>query len=160
MQVVPSSNSWSETDGDVTIRPPGPDDVAVLVEGRDDAETRRWLPQPEEGSEPSPGPTACIVVDGGVVGWVAYDTERDWLRPGEVNIGYAVFAPHRRRGYASRALQLLLAHLARTGEYHFARASIDRGNGASIGVAVKAGFTLVDSDDNGVDYLRAIEPTD
>jgi len=57
-------------------------------------------------------------------------------------------------------LQLLLAHLARTGEYHFARASIDRGNGASIGVAVKAGFTLVDSDDNGVDYLRAIEPTD
>jgi hypothetical protein len=78
------------TDGVVTLRPPRPGDAQLLVEGRD-AEFFRWL---GPGGE-SPSPVACVWVDDELVGWVDYDVERDWLRPGEVNV---VTTSFRRRG--------------------------------------------------------------
>ena len=122
------------SDGVVTLCPPGIGDAASLIEGRDD-ESRRWLGP--ESSEPAP--TACIIVNGDVVGWVDYDTDREWLQAGEINIGYNVFADPRRRGYAARAIELLIEYLGRTTNYCTATLLINAENIASLAVAAKLG---------------------
>ncbi len=126
------------TDGVVTLCRPAPGDAAVLIAGRDE-EFHRWL---GEGS-PEPAPTACIVVDDAIVGWVDHDTDadHDWLLPGEVNIGYHLFAPARGQGYATRALELLLRHLAADTDHRTATLLIALGNERSLAVAARADFT-------------------
>ena len=124
------------TDGVVTIRPPMPDDAAVLIAGRDE-EFHRWL-GPGTGE---PRPTACIVDDDEIVGWIDYEAGRDWLPHGAVNIGYALFAPARGNGYATRAIVLLLEHLAAQPDVDTATVLIDPANVRSLAVAERAGFT-------------------
>jgi RimJ/RimL family protein N-acetyltransferase len=133
----------SLTDGVVTIRSPLPGDAELLVAGRDE-EFHRWL----GAGDPSPRPTACIVVDDEIVGWVDYETGLPWLLPGEVNVGYSVFSPHRGNGYATRAVKLLLGHLAAAGEYHTAALVIAPDNVRSLAVAERAGF-VADADVDG-----------
>lgn len=57
-----------------------------------------------------PRPVPCVWVDDQLVGWVDYDldADHDWLGPGEVNVGYYLFPAARGKGYASRAVELLL----------------------------------------------------
>jgi RimJ/RimL family protein N-acetyltransferase len=131
------ADTFSLTDGVVTIRSPVDGDAAILIAGRDE-QFHRWLGP----GAPTPAPVACIVVKGEIVGWVDYDDEHDhdWLEPGEVNVGYHVFARHRGRGYATRAVELLMQHLAAATENHTASLCIDPKNEPSLAVARRAGF--------------------
>jgi RimJ/RimL family protein N-acetyltransferase len=125
------------TDGVVTLRAPGPGDVNLLVAGRDE-EFFRWFGP----GATAPRPVACVWVDGRLVGWVDYDVDpdHDWLRPGEVNVGYYLFPTARGRGNASRAVELLLEHLKRDTEHKVATLLIHPENARSLALASRLGF--------------------
>jgi len=139
------------TDGVVTLRPPRPGDSQALIEGRDE-EFFRWL---GPGAE-TPQPVACVWVGGELVGWVDYDVEHHWLEPGQVNVGYYLFPGARGKGYAFRAVQLLLAHLARDTEHRVATLLIDPGNVASLAVARRVGFAEAGEIDGQLFFTRAV----
>ena len=125
------------SDGIVDLRTPTPADSEQIVAERD-ADSFRWF-GPGGGN---PRPAACIWAEDDLVGWVDYDTDddHDWLEPGEVNVGYCVFPAARGRGYASRAVELLLGHLARDSEHTTATLLIHPENTPSLGVARRLGF--------------------
>jgi RimJ/RimL family protein N-acetyltransferase len=125
-------------DGLVTVRPSASDDVHALVAGRDEV-FHRFLGD----GDSDPRPTGCIVVGGVVVGWVDYDHDRSWLEPDEVNVGYNVFAPFRGHGYATRAVRLLMRHLAVDTEWQVASLLIHPENERSLALARRAGFERV-----------------
>ena len=124
-------------DGVVTLRPFVADDRQLILDQRD-AECERWL---GPGS-PDPSPTACIEVNGDVVGWIDADLAPEWLRPGEANVGYSIFPAHRGNGYAARAVRLLAAELSERG-LRWALLVIDVQNQASMGVARAAGAEVL-----------------
>ena len=107
----------------------------MLVEGRDD-EFFRWL---GPGAE-IPSPAACVWVSDQLVGWVDYDVERDWRKPGEVNGGHDLFPEARQKGYASRAVELLLLHLGDETEHNVATLLIHPENERSLRLARRLGF--------------------
>lgn len=138
IEVTPLSGALS--DGVVVLRASTSADFAVVSASHDDA-GRRYL------GDPHPDPWACIVVDDEVVGWIDYDYGREWLEPTEVNIGFMVFAAFRRKGYALRALRLLVdKHLLDT-ECTRATMLIEPDNSPSLAVAQKSGFIEEDSVD-------------
>ena len=87
-------------------------------------------------------PRSCRLfwVDEQLAGWVDYDLEHDWLRPGQVNVGYHLFPAARGKGYASRALVLLLRHLERDTEHGVATLLIHPENLRSLALAHRLGF--------------------
>lgn len=141
------------TDGVVTLRSPRPGDAPLLVEGRDD-EFFRWL---GPGAE-TPSPVACVWVDDELVGWVDYDLERDWLRPGEVNVGYYLFPAARGHGYGSRAVELLLLHLSSATQHTVATLVIDPENGRSLRLARRLGFVEQGEVARGRFFARDVRP--
>lgn len=138
----------------VTIRPVRDGDAAALIAGRDE-EFHRFLGE----GDPNPQPTGVIAVDDAVVGWVDYDTDRAWLHPGEVNIGYNVFAAHRGKGYATRAVELLLRHLAEETDHTTATFLIDAANLKSRALARRLGCGVPVAFDGNRYYKRPIRPT-
>lgn len=141
------------TDGVVQLRRPSAGDAALLIAGRD-REFRRFLGN--GSAEPQPTAIVSIPADR-VIGWLDVDTDRDWLAPGEINIGYNIFEEHRRRGYARRSLALLLVHLRRADEVTAATLLIDPANNPSIGLADRVGFTQVGDIDGQLLYRRPVE---
>jgi RimJ/RimL family protein N-acetyltransferase len=123
------------TDGVVTIEPPRRGDARLLAEGRDE-EFFRWF---GPGAE-NPDPVACVRVDDELVGWVDYDGRRDWLQPGEVNVGYYLFPSARGKGFALRAVELLLLHLSRDTHHTVATLLIHPENEQSLRLARRLGF--------------------
>lgn len=139
------------TDGIVTIRRPEAGDARLLIAGRDEVFSR-WL---GPGSE-NPQPTACIVVDGRVVGWVDFDSDREWLEPDAVNVGYNLFAPHRGKGYATRAVQLLVHHMAMRTKTVTASLLINAGNERSLRLAERTGFVPTGEVNGDRYFLRQV----
>lgn len=142
------------TDGVVTIRRASAGDVDVLVAGRD-AEFHRFLGE----GDPDPQPTACVVADGAVVGWVDFDHDRAWLGSDEVNVGYSILPEHRGRGYGTRAVRLLLAHLAENTDWRVATLLIHPDNEHSLALARRAEFTRVGDLDGNPYWKKLIPPT-
>lgn len=126
------------SDGAVLLRPFTSEDEDVLLGGRDE-ESLRFLGT----GDLHPSPAAYVVVNGSVVGWVDYDVERPWLEAGEVNLGYNLFAPFRGNGYASRAVKLLMKHLATDTAWDVATLLIHPDNTRSLALARRLAFTLV-----------------
>ena len=135
MRDVADPELQAVTDGVVTLRPPHPGDAQLLVEGRD-GEFFRWL---GPGAD-SPSPVACVWVGAELIGWIDYDLEHDWLRPGEVNLGYYLFPAARGKGYLARAVELLLLYLGRETEHDVATLVIDPENARSLALARRLGF--------------------
>ena len=81
------------------------------------------------------------------------DDVHDWLQPGEVNVGYFLFAPARGKGYASRAVGLLLELLTRDTEHTAATLLIHPENGPSLALAHRLAFTRT-ADVDGQAFFR------
>jgi RimJ/RimL family protein N-acetyltransferase len=148
---VTGADLHPRSDGTVTLRAPTIEDLALLEEGRD-AEFFRWLGAQADMAHP----LACLVVDDQVTGWIDYDVARPWLEKGEVNIGYFLLVPYRRKGYATRALELLVAYLSDETDHRIATLLIDTRNERSLAVARRAGFSQVDDIGGGSFYFKRI----
>lgn len=148
-----SPRAWRIDDGVLAVRPPRPGEVELLEAARD-PEATRWLGPVTRDFQPK----AVIDVAGEPVGWVDFDTERDWLEPGAVNCGYFVLPQQRRRGYATRAVKLLVHWLALEGRFAVATLLIRRENEASRAVARAAGFTVARELDMNSLFSRSITP--
>ena len=61
---------------------------------------------------------------------------------GEVEIGYGIVPSRQRRGYATEAVQAMVADILRTDGVHIVTANVDLDNPASIRVLQKSGMTL------------------
>lgn len=141
------------TDGVVTLRWFEPSEAPLIIAGRD-AAFRRFI---GEGSA-VPSPELSIVVEGTVVGWVDHDRDDDrwWLAPEEVNIGYHVFPAHRARGYATRAVRLMLDHLRDDTDWDVATLLIHPENVPSLLVAERNGFQRADDVDGRTFWRRRL----
>lgn len=152
MTVLAEPGLQVSSDGVVTLRPPCPGDAQLLVAGRDE-EFFKWL---GPGSE-TPSPVACVWVGDELVGWVDYDLDHDWLEPGEVNVGYYLFPVARGKGYASRAVELLLLHLSRNTEHTLASLVIDPENARSLKLARRLGFVERGEVEKGLYFVREVQ---
>jgi GNAT superfamily N-acetyltransferase len=135
LAVMARSQPLISTDGVVTLKPPRRGDARLLVEGRDE-QFFRWV---GPGAE-VPSPAACVWVGDELVGWVDYDLDHEWLKPGEVNVGYYLFPAARGKGFASRAVELMLLHLQRDTEHTVATLVIHPDNTRSLALARRLEF--------------------
>jgi RimJ/RimL family protein N-acetyltransferase len=141
-------------DGVVRLRPLEPSDADAWLAGEDD-EIRRWLQLPR--------PSTRLDVEATIETWA-----RSWRDAGRVRhfgvwemesgalaggvelrvrgdtayLTYVVFAPHRRRGYATRAVRLAVIHAEQTLPVEWLVIIVAADNEAAKGVAVAADFRL------------------
>lgn len=73
-----------------------------------------------------------------------------------MNIGYHVFPAHRRRGYAARAVRLMLDHLTTDTDYRVATLVIHPENVPSLLVAERNGFERAEDVDGRTFWRRRL----
>jgi RimJ/RimL family protein N-acetyltransferase len=78
------------------------------------------------------------------------------VQPGEVNVGYYLFPGARRKGYAARAVELLLLHLRDHTEHTTAALVIHRENVLSLRLAQRLGFVQRGELDRGLFFVREV----
>jgi RimJ/RimL family protein N-acetyltransferase len=142
-------------DGVVRLRPLQPSDAGAWLAGEDD-EIRRWFQFPRASTPPD--------VEGAIEAW-----SRSWREHGRVRhfgmwavesgalvggvelrergegaayLSYQVFAPYRRKGYATRAVRLAVIHAEQALPVERLVIITDVGNVAAQGVALAADFRL------------------
>lgn len=146
------------TGGGVQLREWRADDLADLVVLLDEPDVARWTPMPspfdlEAGRAylararqlrmSGQRIQLAITVDGGTpLGEVLLFGMDVRLR--EAELGYLVGAAYRRRGLASRALNLLVGYARSTLRLNRLLLRIDAANAASCAVARRCGFRLAD----------------
>jgi len=143
------------SDGVITLRAKGRDDVDTLVAICQDPEISRWTRVPSPYTRPdAEGWMAASELDrqaGRGIDWLAVDERGDVLasiavqhiRPDERvgEIGYWVVAPARGRGVATRAVRLAAGWALRELGLETLELITHEDNAASQGVARAAGFT-------------------
>ncbi len=77
------------------------------------------------------------------VGMIEANVRVPGLLPHAANISYGLYPGARSRGYATRAVQLMVAYLAERDGVRAAVIQIDRQNTRSVRVAERAGFRFV-----------------
>jgi RimJ/RimL family protein N-acetyltransferase len=77
--------------------------------------------------------------EGEDVGWIAHYTAAPNF--GWIEIGVAIGPPHRNRGYASEAVQILTDYLFLSRDLNRLQAIADKNNAASLRVFERSGFT-------------------
>ena len=71
---------------------------------------------------------------------------------GEVEIGYGIVPSRQRRGYATEAVQAMVADVLQMDDVHTVTANVDLDNPASIRVLRKCGMTLCAQDQQQATY--------
>jgi RimJ/RimL family protein N-acetyltransferase len=153
----------------VVLRPLTPDDIEEWIAGDDfpgsvargnvERAIAGWAESWRTGG-PVRHWAICDQETGAIVGGVEL---RD-LGDGKVDLSYAVFAAWRRRGIATRACRLALAHAAGVMGCRNAVVKVRQGNAASLAVARKLGATVsgmevTEGGDISVVLRLALEPT-
>ncbi len=164
------------SDGVVTLRPIVIADAEAHLAGEDD-ELAHWLNGGRGTLESvvahfdrcelrwrnnGASRTFAIVdaVSGTLAGTIDAHTRQPYLAVGQANLAYGVYPDWRKRGYATRAVELVCRFLAESELAKCAVIRVDPENVASAGVARRAGFAFshtTEDDDGRVDwYLRAV----
>ncbi len=138
----------SVTDGRIRIRPPQMDDADLLLGEAGDANFGFGVVSLAGESDESGAP----------LGWVACDQQHDWLRPDEVLLRYSLDAAARRSEYSTRAIQLLMHHLATDAGCRTAALRIDPDDNRAAAIAIAAGFTRRSRIDGDLIFARPVPP--
>jgi RimJ/RimL family protein N-acetyltransferase len=136
------------SDGRLTLRPPGPDDVAAITAACQDPEIARWTRVPRPYTEAQA--RAWLQSENEGVRLLVFDREDRLVgnvglmeletRPGYGEIGYWTAAAARRQGVASGAVVLLRDWAAAELGLTLIEILIHRDNTPSHGVPLRAGF--------------------
>jgi len=101
-----------------------------------------------------PWVTGIVVADGQPVGRAGFHAAPD--AEGMVEVGYAIDPPHRRRGYARAALEVLLDRARREPDVHRFVASVRPDNEPSLNLIAQYGFERTGEqwdDEDGLEWI-------